>query len=332
MCRDAALWLRNRVILPVWQLVEPVFWFCSRLGMMMLGVFCVVLANILIVGLSVTWWHSILPILVDLSTPWGLAQLGFSVWCTFNICFNHFMAAGICPGRPQSSLLPSPAAAAPEDYHKRPGEQWARFCRRCLQWKPPRSHHCPFCGACVLKMDHHCPWINNCVGHFNQKWFVSMLLYIWLATGQIAISLALLWMGYIGDVSVYPFAARRALIHTEFSLCLALFVVMTGFLGWNGWLLVTNQTVIEFYGNRLAAREARACGRTYRNPFDLGMIGNIEAVYGSIGVLGIFLPTIRRAPSDGHSYSGAFGNVSLHAGTPADDYYESDSEMRLLPT
>lgn len=41
--------------------------------------------------------------------------------------------------------------------------------------KPPRTHHCRICNACVLRMDHHCPWINNCVGRYNQKHFLQFL-------------------------------------------------------------------------------------------------------------------------------------------------------------
>lgn len=54
-----------------------------------------------------------------------------------------------------------------------------RYCGRCRQYKPPRSHHCRHCNVCVLKMDHHCPFINNCVGYRNQKAFGLFLLYTW---------------------------------------------------------------------------------------------------------------------------------------------------------
>lgn len=35
-------------------------------------------------------------------------------------------------------------------------ESKPRWCRICLAHKPPRSHHCSYCGRCILKMDHHC--------------------------------------------------------------------------------------------------------------------------------------------------------------------------------
>eukprot|EP01065_Artemidia_motanka_P005815 TRINITY_DN12816_c0_g1_i1.p2 TRINITY_DN12816_c0_g1~~TRINITY_DN12816_c0_g1_i1.p2 ORF type:complete len:339 (+),score=74.85 TRINITY_DN12816_c0_g1_i1:60-1076(+) len=314
----------------VW--LEPVVCFGARVGMTALGTACVAGAQVLILTLSFTWWRSILPAIFD---PWsvaGVVNLIVSACLTFNVCFNHFMAAAVSPGFPQCELLPT-APAQQEDLCRRPGEQWARFCRRCAQWKPPRAHHCPFCGSCVLKMDHHCPWINNCVGHCNHKWFFSMLLYIWLATGQIAGVIALYWTGRIGDpASPQMNAGLRAVINMEFTLCAALCFMMTLFCGWNGYLLISNQTAIEFYGNRQSMREARAAGRTWRNPYDLGVISNLQEVYGfNLSVAWMLVPSLQPAPTDGHSHHSVFGTVSISEQCAQEEEYESDSEMRVLP-
>jgi hypothetical protein len=29
-------------------------------------------------------------------------------------------------------------------------------CRKCVGFKPLRTHHCSICGNCVMRMDHHC--------------------------------------------------------------------------------------------------------------------------------------------------------------------------------
>ncbi len=50
-------------------------------------------------------------------------------------------------------------------------------CKKCISPKPPRTHHCSVCNACVLKMDHHCPWLNTCVGHRNHRYFLLYMVY-----------------------------------------------------------------------------------------------------------------------------------------------------------
>lgn len=52
-----------------------------------------------------------------------------------------------------------------------------RWCKKCKQLKPPRTHHCSVCGKCILKMDHHCPWVGSCVGFNNHKFFLQFLVY-----------------------------------------------------------------------------------------------------------------------------------------------------------
>jgi hypothetical protein len=94
-----------------------------------------------------------------------------------------------------------------------PGPHDPRFCRKCSQVKPPRTHHCSLCGRCVLKMDHHCPWVGNCVGFGNYKAFFLLLLH-----GSAASALGLgLWgplaFGYwqpLRPFAVSPGAAAAA--------------------------------------------------------------------------------------------------------------------------
>jgi len=61
-----------------------------------------------------------------------------------------------------------------------------KYCNKCKNIKPPRTHHCSICGKCVMRMDHHCPWTGNCVGLKNNKYFICFLfwtiiacLYVW---------------------------------------------------------------------------------------------------------------------------------------------------------
>jgi palmitoyltransferase ZDHHC6 len=68
-----------------------------------------------------------------------------------------------------------------EDLEETPEFHIKRWCRKCNQEKPTRSHHCSICNACVLRMDHHCPWINNCVGFRNHGHYLRFLFYVTLA-------------------------------------------------------------------------------------------------------------------------------------------------------
>ena len=52
-----------------------------------------------------------------------------------------------------------------------------KYCKKCKEVKPPRTHHCSVCGKCVFRMDHHCPWVGNCVGLLNHKKFLLFLIY-----------------------------------------------------------------------------------------------------------------------------------------------------------
>ncbi len=52
-----------------------------------------------------------------------------------------------------------------------------RRCEICQCLKPPRTHHCSFCGRCVVRLDHHCHWTNNCVAYYTQRPFLQFLSY-----------------------------------------------------------------------------------------------------------------------------------------------------------
>jgi len=59
-------------------------------------------------------------------------------------------------------------------------EEWP-YCERCLSHRPPRTHHCPVCDACVLKRDHHCWFGGCCVGHANHRYYICAISYMFIA-------------------------------------------------------------------------------------------------------------------------------------------------------
>ncbi|RCK66453.1 Palmitoyltransferase PFA4 [Candida viswanathii] len=80
------------------------------------------------------------------------------------------------PGKPPAKYKPLP-------------QDWTRFCKKCDNYKPPRTHHCRTCNQCVLEMDHHCPWTLNCVGHGNLPHFMRFLFWVIWGTGYLFIQL-----------------------------------------------------------------------------------------------------------------------------------------------
>lgn len=105
------------------------------------------------------WWSR------DRHLTIGLLIVGH--WLLVNVIFHYWMAVVTPPGRPPSDRMITDAVTV---------------CRKCVQPKPARTHHCSVCNHCVLKMDHHCPWLNNCVGHYNHRHFFLYTAYLALGT------------------------------------------------------------------------------------------------------------------------------------------------------
>lgn len=175
---------------------------------------------------------------------------------------------------------------------KKDGE--VRFCNKCKQYKPPRTHHCRVCDRCVLRMDHHCVWINNCVGHKNYKCFLLFLLYVTAAVGHgLGLLLARTFSGMdnvrymrkgapkLGErlvsSAVMPLAQTLATI-VSFPLSIALAMLLC----WHIYLVVHNKTTIEYHeGVRSKWKRGERRGTVGRHPYDLGLCHNLHAVLGN---------------------------------------------------
>jgi palmitoyltransferase len=160
--------------------------------------------------------------------------------------------------------------------------------------------------------------VNNCVGHFNHRYFVLFLLYLFLVCAYGAI------MSYTPFMeshrfavvsypppSIHPYSSRRVAFVSGFNLCrrltrthtqhddqpwiglsargtiVLIFVLSVAvgmavglMLAWHIYLVLTGQTTIEFYFNRYRMQTAKERGETYHNEFDLGYRRNWEFFFG----------------------------------------------------
>ena len=85
-----------------------------------------------------------------------------------------------------------------------------RYCLMCNIFKPERCHHCSSCNRCVLNMDHHCPWINNCIGFWNRKFFLLLLIYVFICTYWVLITMVLEYIAIISwSIDAYVTGSRE---------------------------------------------------------------------------------------------------------------------------
>lgn len=56
-----------------------------------------------------------------------------------------------------------------------------KYCRTCRVYRPPRTHHCSICNACIERFDHHCPWTGSCIGKRNYRFFYLFLASVCLS-------------------------------------------------------------------------------------------------------------------------------------------------------
>jgi len=191
------------------------------------------------------------------------------------------------------------------------------ICKNCDVAKPPRAHHCKICKKCQLRMDHHCPWVNNCIGYFNHRYFVLFLQYLFIGNLYFAIlSIIPIHNAYItfksGGIPFYTI--KELFLFFIMLLNLSLIFCVGGLYFWHVYLLMTNQTTIEYSENQYYKSEAKKEGNIYINEYDFGWKKNFTMFF-NIGLKTpwwlMLLPVPVPPCGDGVSYPSIVDDINL---------------------
>ena len=171
-----------------------------------------------------------------------------------------------------------------------------RYCKKCQNVKPPRTHHCSICGKCVMKMDHHCPWTGNCIGLKNYKYFICFLFWTVVACLHVFISTPLINhnIAWIPRYSNHEFVKQHRFLNPQMVHMLSISVAVGVFLLFFVHLgfLKRNETSVE-------------CGDLIMNtnPYKLSpWRSNVEQVLGKRTWLWLSPFHMPEEPIDGLSY------------------------------
>lgn len=177
-----------------------------------------------------------------------------------------------------------------QPFQKPKQEQCLQYCKVCVGFKAPRSHHCRKCNRCVIRMDHHCPWINNCVGWGNQAYFMYFLS---CAVIGCAHATYILLGSLIRGLNRYNYLyhGQYHLATVEFTkvslvLCILSLGLAIGVVIAVGMLLVfqvlavcRNRTGIEDWILEKAKYRREGTGETFVFPYNLGCWRNVKQVF-----------------------------------------------------
>lgn len=210
--------------------------------------------------------------------------------------------------------------------------QIKRWCKKCNQEKPNRSHHCSICNVCILKMDHHCPWINNCVGYRNHGHYLRFLFYVTLAMIMGLLLMAIRLSNYKGQYMYWGQKNGRFSIFLTDEMSQMAFLVADlvgcGILSLMIGLLFAVQISNSSKGHTtIESLEIKQCERDIRRqrrlnskvhedeaeaeeeieipfPYDLGIENNLNSIFGRNRWLWPFPLPIELNPLAGSSPNG----------------------------
>lgn len=278
------------------SLFEPIYWLVDHVTRWF-GVVFVVLVIVLTATIVLIVYVCMLPVILSTyPAGWVAWHLCYGHWNLVQIIFHYYKAVRTLPGQPTQGKSDIPMVS---------------ICRKCINPKPPRAHHCSICNRCILKMDHHCPWLNNCVGHYNHRYFFSFCLFMTLGCIYCSVSsremfvdayLTINMATVAPTISFREKAFHKAIIYL-WVLCSSVALALCGLTLWHMVLIMCGETSIERHINKKERQRQQQKGRVFRNPFHAGKLNNLKIFLGiekrSHWVTRLLLPSSHLPYGDG---------------------------------
>ncbi|XP_072095104.1 palmitoyltransferase ZDHHC16-like [Mobula birostris] len=282
------------------SLFEPIYWLVDHVTRWF-GVVFVVLVVFLTTTIVLIVYICVLPVILSTyPAGWIAWHLCYGHWNLMQIVFHYYKAVRTLPGHPAQGKNDIPTVS---------------ICRKCINPKPPRTHHCSICNRCILKMDHHCPWLNNCVGHYNHRYFFSFCLFMMLGCVYCSVSSRELFMeAYltINAATAAPIISFREKIFHKciiylWVLCSSVALALSGLTLWHAVLILGGETSIERHINKKERQRQQQKGRVFRNPYHAGKLNNLKMFLGiekqSHWITRLLLPSSHLPYGDGMTWT-----------------------------
>ncbi|XP_072883119.1 palmitoyltransferase ZDHHC16B-like isoform X1 [Hemitrygon akajei] len=282
------------------SLFEPIYWLVDHLTRWF-GVVFVVLVVFLTTTIVLIVYICVLPVILSTyPAGWIAWHLCYGHWNLMQIVFHYYKAVKTLPGHPAQGKNNIPTVS---------------ICRKCINPKPPRTHHCSICNRCILKMDHHCPWLNNCVGHYNHRYFFSFCLFMMLGCVYCSVSSRELFMDAyltINTATAAPIISfQEKIFHKSiiylWVLCSSVALALSGLTLWHTVLILGGETSIERHINKKERQRQQQKGRVFRNPYHAGKLNNLKMFLGiekqSHWITRLLLPSSHLPYGDGMTWT-----------------------------
>eukprot|EP00435_Cladocopium_sp_Y103_P056130 s1804_g18.t2 len=216
------------------------------------------------------FWHAVPPLCEAIGVPTCSAISSVGVFLLMNALYNYTKAI-ITPAG-----LPPPFEKAQLELMELSEKQITpRQCSKCNLLKPPR-------------------------------YFFLFLFFL----AQACLFIDVVFGIFFYDI-IFAFGRRgtrsfRNYIMMSFMICASIFAALCLLGGFHFYLILTNQTTIEFQINMVRRRQCRRHGEFFRNPYDMGRNRNCQEVFGPNSLWGLkwMFPYLAAPPTgDGLKYA-----------------------------